>query len=60
MNLGRAIEMLKQSKDVKQWNSIREHIKMQLSDDEWFKSYQYIIDASGLIVQVLGPDEIKN
>tara|TARA_R110000868_G_scaffold267155_1_gene526435 strand:- start:602 stop:784 length:183 start_codon:yes stop_codon:yes gene_type:complete len=60
MTIERAIEMLKQTKDVEQWNTTRDHIKTQLSTDEWFKGYQYIIDASGLIVQVLGPDEHKN
>lgn len=60
MTVERAISMLKEAKDVENWNNIREYIKTQLSTEEWFQRYQYLVDASGLIVKVLGPDVVKN
>lgn len=56
MSLEQAIEMLKQAKDVHHWNEIRDNIKFQMTNKEWFSKYFFAIDASGLIVEVLGRD----
>lgn len=57
MSLEQAIEMLKQAKDVHHWNEIRDNIKFQMTNKEWFSKYFFAIDASGLIVEVLGRDQ---
>ena len=46
-----AIEKLKQAKNVKEWNTIRDSIKDKITMEELTN-----IDSSGLIVQVLGKD----
>lgn len=56
MDLQIAIEKLKKAKNVQDWNRIRENIKTQVSSDKWMSEFVPAIDASGLIVQVLGQD----
>ena len=56
MNLERAIEILKQSKNVQDWNEKREFIKLQMDELTWLTHYMPTIDASGLIVEILGKD----
>lgn len=54
-----ATAMLYKVKDVEEWNQTRETIKGMVTQEDWFENYVPVIDASGLIVEVLGKDEIK-
>jgi hypothetical protein len=54
-----AISILKQCTDVESWNVARETIKNQVKQEDWMANYLPAIDASGLIVEVLGPDQLK-
>lgn len=53
MTLVEAIEILQTSKDVDDWNTKREAIKSQVTQDEWFAKYAPVIDGSGIIVEIL-------
>lgn len=56
MTKEQAIEIMKQSKTVAEWNENREEVRKQCTPQEWSKLY-WEIDATGLIVSVLGRDE---
>lgn len=61
ISLPEAINALKQVKNVDQWNATRDAIKASVNDQvKWRKEYVPTIDASGLIVEVLGKDEPKS
>lgn len=51
-NYERAIDLLRTAKSVQHWNELRSVTKAILTTDE-----MNLIDASGLIVKVLGPDK---
>ena len=59
MTLDKAIGMLSQAANVDQWNETRESIKSLVTYQDWLKNYMPTIDASGLIVEVLGRDEFQ-
>lgn len=59
MTLDKAIGMLSQAADVDQWNETRDKIKASVKQEDWFDNYMPTIDASGLIVEVLGRDEFQ-
>lgn len=50
-----AIELMKSSKNVQQWNDNRDIVISNVSKKDWEK-LSYEIDGLGLIVQVLGAD----
>lgn len=60
MTTDKAIAMLSQAADVKEWNEIRETIKTAVKQEDWLANYVPVIDASGIIVEVLGRDEQKS
>lgn len=51
---------LSHAKTVKEWNRIRNRIKSQVTTEEWMKYFLPAIDASGLIVTILGKDPKRN
>jgi hypothetical protein len=53
-NVEDAIDYMCEAKDVKDWNNRREHIKKHVDQRDIAEH----IDASGLIVTVLGVDDI--
>jgi hypothetical protein len=53
-NVEDAINYMCEAKDVQDWNNRREHIKKYVDQ----KDVAEHIDASGLIVKVLGVDDI--
>jgi hypothetical protein len=56
MTIQEAITTLSYAENIEHWNELREKIKSQVSEDEWFKEYMPIIDGSGLVVVILGKD----
>ena len=61
ISLTEAIKSLKEVKTVEQWNDIRDSVKASVNDQvKWRKEYVPTIDASGLIVEVLGKDQPKS
>ena len=50
-----AMELMKSSTSVQQWNDNRDIVIANVSESEWTK-LRYEIDGLGLIVQVLGAD----
>ena len=52
----KAISILSKVKSVEEWNQTRDYIKSQVYPQDWLKLYFPIIDASGLIVTILGQD----
>lgn len=56
MKLNKAIELLSQVGTVEEWNEVRDSIKAKVTDRDWVQNYLPTIDASGLIVEVLGRD----
>jgi hypothetical protein len=60
ISLTEAIKSLREVKTVDQWNNTRDAIKASVNDQvKWRKEYVPTIDASGLIVEVLGKDQPK-
>lgn len=59
MTVETAVEIMKEAYNVQVWNALRDHIKSKVTQIEWLKYYVPAIDASGLIVQVLGKDSIN-
>lgn len=53
MTTEQAIEIMKQSTNVKEWNKNREKVKDSCTNKEWQDIY-WKIDCQGLIVEVLG------
>jgi hypothetical protein len=58
-NLTAAIGILGQCKSVEEWNDKREAIKSAVLPGEWVRYFVPAIDASGLIVRVLGRDTAR-
>lgn len=56
MTIEKALNSLRQVKTVEEWNEARERIKTQIDPHTWVKHYVPLIDANGLIVEVLGKD----
>ena len=55
MQKQQALDLMKSSKTVKEWNANRLKVQTQSTQSEWEELHKYI-DAYGLIVEVLGRD----
>jgi hypothetical protein len=55
MNYNEAIDFMKESKNVDDWNERREIVKGDIDPEEYPKTIAFI-DGSGLITEVLGED----
>jgi hypothetical protein len=50
-----AVEIMRTSTTVEEWNSKRDEVRSKCSSEEWAK-LSWKLDAMGLIVEVLGKD----
>lgn len=55
MQKQQALDLMKSSKTVKEWNANRLKVQTQSTQSEWEELHK-CIDAYGLIVEVLGKD----